>query len=92
MRELLHRYDWSAARHRRLKVTNVHAAGVWGSLDHLMPRDGMAIYERLLPGIVLTRIKEAGHIVPQEVPDEVNAALLNLLGRAAARAKYISSG
>jgi pimeloyl-ACP methyl ester carboxylesterase len=79
MRELLHRYDWKAAKHRRLEELSVRAVGLWGSLDHLMPRDGMAIYERLMPGIVLTRIEEAGHVIPEETPAEVNVALLGLL-------------
>ena len=91
MRELLHSYDWEAAKHRRLSAATIPAAGVWGSLDHLMPSDGMAIYQRLLPGIVLTRIDEAGHVIPQETPAEVNGALLALLGGVDARANYISS-
>jgi pimeloyl-ACP methyl ester carboxylesterase len=56
-----------------------------------MPRDGMAIYERLMPGIVLTRIEEAGHVIPEETPAEVNVALLGLLRGRGARKDYISS-
>jgi epoxide hydrolase 4 len=91
MRELLHRYDWKAAKHRRLEAINVRAVGLWGSLDHLMPRDGMAIYERLMPGIALTRIEQAGHVIPEETPAEVNLALLGLLRGRGARRDYISS-
>ena len=78
MRELLHAYDWKASRNRQLATIDVPAAGVWGSLDHLMPRNGMAIYEQLIPGISLLRIEGAGHVIPEETAGEVNSALLAL--------------
>jgi hypothetical protein len=46
-----------------------------------MPRDGMAIYERLIPGIPIRPISTAGHVITEETPDEVNSLLLALLGR-----------
>jgi pimeloyl-ACP methyl ester carboxylesterase len=79
MRELLHAYDWSAAEHRRLSTLDLPAIGLWGSLDHLMPDDGMGVYVPLLPKITMRAISEAGHVIPQETPDEVNAALLTFL-------------
>jgi pimeloyl-ACP methyl ester carboxylesterase len=82
MRELLHQYDWSAADHRPLATLNVPAAGVWGTLDHLMPRDGMAIFLPLVPQIVLRAIPDAGHIITEETADEVNEELIGLLHRA----------
>ena len=82
MRELLHHYDWNAADHFPLAIVNLPAAGVWGSLDHLMPHDGMAIYVPLVPQIVLRAIPDAGHIITEETPDEVNEELIALLHRA----------
>ena len=82
MRELLHHYDWNAADHLPLAIVNLPAAGVWGSLDHLMPHDGMAIYVPLVPQIVLRAIPDAGHIITEETPDEVNEELIALLHRA----------
>jgi pimeloyl-ACP methyl ester carboxylesterase len=79
MRELLHTYDWSAAKRRRLSVVDVPAVGVWGSLDHMMPHDGMAIYLPLVPRIVLSVIPDAGHLITEETPHEVNNALLDML-------------
>ena len=79
MRELLHNYDWTAALNRELATLDLPAVGVWGALDHLMPDDGMGIYVSLLPRIVLRVIPEAGHIIAEETPQEVNAALLALL-------------
>src|SRR5256885_1862090 len=79
LRELLHSYEWKAAQNRKLATLDLPAVGVWGTRDHMMPADGMAIYRRLLPRIVLHAIPEAGHIIPQETPGEVNTALLDLL-------------
>jgi pimeloyl-ACP methyl ester carboxylesterase len=79
MRELLHAYDWAAAEHRRLGTIDVPAIGLWGTLDHLMPEDGMRVYVPLIPKIALRAISDAGHVIPQETPGEVNTALLAFL-------------
>jgi len=82
MRELLHSYDWNAAAHRQLVVVNLPAVALWGSRDHMMPDDGMGIFTRLLPQIVLRAISDAGHIITEETPDEVNEGLIGLFRRA----------
>ena len=82
MRELLHNYDWDAAKHRTLAKIDVPAAGIWGSLDHMMPDDGMGVYVPLLPQLELRAIPDAGHIIPEETPAEVNAGVIELLRRA----------
>jgi pimeloyl-ACP methyl ester carboxylesterase len=79
MRELLHNYDWTAGKNRRLATVDLPAIGLWGSLDHMMPDDGMGVYVPLLPRIVLRVIPDAGHVIAEETPEEVNAALLALL-------------
>jgi pimeloyl-ACP methyl ester carboxylesterase len=81
IRQLLHSYDWNAAEHRQLRTVNVPAAGIWGTRDHMMPKNGMEMYLQLVPQIVLTAIPDAGHIVTEETPREVNEALLTLLQR-----------
>lgn len=82
LRQLLHNYDWEAAKHRALPTLDIAAMGIWGSLDHMMPDDGMGVFLPLLPRIVLRAIPDAGHIIPEETPAEVNAALIDLLQRA----------
>jgi pimeloyl-ACP methyl ester carboxylesterase len=82
LRQLLHHYDWNAAEHRPLGIVDLPAVGVWGNLDHMMPGDGMTVYLPLLPQIVLRTIPEAGHLITEETPDEVNDALVGLLRRA----------
>ncbi len=81
MRELLHNYDWAAAKHRRLATVDLPAVGVWGTLDHLMPHDGMGKFVGLVPRIVLHAVTDAGHLITEETPCEVNDALLELLSR-----------
>jgi pimeloyl-ACP methyl ester carboxylesterase len=81
MRELLHNYDWNAADGRQLARVDLPAVGVWGSLDHMMPDDGMGIYVSLVPQVVLRAIRDAGHIITEETPDEVNEVLIALLRR-----------
>jgi pimeloyl-ACP methyl ester carboxylesterase len=82
MRELLHMYDWNAADGRHLARVDLPAAGAWGTRDHLMPDDGMGIYISLVPQVVLRAISDAGHIITEETPDEVNEVLIALLRRA----------
>jgi pimeloyl-ACP methyl ester carboxylesterase len=79
LRDLLHSYDWNAARTSELRTVHLPAIGMWGSLDHLIPDDGLDIYKRLIPGIVLREIEGAGHIIPEETPNEVNEAVIALL-------------
>jgi len=79
VRHLLHSYDWRAAENRVLPIVHLPAAGVWVSRDHMMPADAMAIYSRLLPQIVLRAVPDAGHVVAEETPREVNEVLLALL-------------
>lgn len=74
--QLLHSYDWSAARTRELSTLRLPALGMWGSRDHLIPADGLDLYKRLIPGIVLHEIEGAGHIIPEETPKEVNEAVI----------------
>jgi pimeloyl-ACP methyl ester carboxylesterase len=69
----------------------IPAIGIWGTRDHLMPRDELALYERLLPGIELVEIAEAGHVAPEETPEEVNRALISFLRRHSAPG-YIAKG
>jgi pimeloyl-ACP methyl ester carboxylesterase len=81
LRELLHTYDWHASKRRRLEPVKTPAIAIWGSLDHLMPDDEMPFYRELFPGIELHEIVGAGHVAPEETPDEVNPKLIAFLRR-----------
>jgi pimeloyl-ACP methyl ester carboxylesterase len=80
IRELLHEFDWKAAKHKALPAVTARAVGAFGTLDHLMPGDGMAIYERLVPGITIEAFRNAGHVITEETPEDVNKVLTALLG------------
>ena len=77
--QLLHSYDWRAASSRKLTTVHLPALGMWGSRDHLIPSDGLDLYKRLIPGIELREIEGAGHIIPEETPEEVNEGVIALL-------------
>jgi pimeloyl-ACP methyl ester carboxylesterase len=76
LRELLHAYDWHATKRRRLQPIKIPAIAIWGSLDHLMPDDEMPFYRELLPGIEMHEVVGAGHVAPEETPEEVNPKLV----------------
>lgn len=90
LRELLHSYDWHASRARRLAPIAAAAIAVWGSRDHLMPKGEIELLRRLIPGIELHEIEGAGHVVPEETPDEVNPLLISFFRRQPA-AGYIAN-
>lgn len=79
IRHALHSYDWNAADHRQLPTVDLPATGIWGSFDHMMANEAMEIYRRLVPQIVLREVRNAGHVVAEETPEEVNEALLAML-------------
>jgi len=79
LRELLHSYDWHASKHQRLDPVSIPAIAIWGSKDHLMPDDEIPLYRTLFPGIELHEILGAGHVAPEEVPDEVNQRLVSFM-------------
>ena len=81
LRELLHSYDWHAVKRLDLKPVRVPAIAIWGSLDHLMSKGEIGLYERLIPGIELHEIAGAGHVAPEETPEEVNTALISFFRR-----------
>ncbi|MFL5639930.1 MAG: alpha/beta fold hydrolase [Gemmatimonadaceae bacterium] len=81
MRDLLHSYDWNAADHLKLGTVQVPAVGLWGTLDHMMP-DGMDAYLPLIPDLAVHPITDAGHVITEETPDEVNEAVIDLIKRA----------
>lgn len=81
LRELLHAYDWHASKRPTLKPVHAPAIGIWGSLDHLMSKGEIELYKRVIPGLELHEIVGAGHVVPEETPEEVNDVLISFFRR-----------
>jgi pimeloyl-ACP methyl ester carboxylesterase len=65
-----------------LTTVTVPAAVLVGEADIITPVPVAEEMARALPDAKLTVIARAGHMAPMEAPDEVNAALLDLVGRA----------
>jgi pimeloyl-ACP methyl ester carboxylesterase len=75
-RDSLHAFDWS------VPVTgpvNVPALLMHGSEDHLVRGDALADFAHAIPGIEIIEIAGAGHIIPEEAYEQVNAALTRFL-------------
>ena len=77
-RDLLHGFDWieSVRGPVDVPVLLIH-----GTRDHLVASGAVVEYRRALPHIEVREIPEAGHVVPEEAPDEFNAALIGFLRR-----------
>jgi len=65
----------------RLAEIGCPTAIVWGRRDQYIALETPLELAREIPGAELTLIDEAGHFVPEERPERVNRALLELLGR-----------
>jgi 2-hydroxymuconate-semialdehyde hydrolase len=77
-RDLLHGFEWNERVEGAigLPVLLIH-----GSRDHLVRNAAIAAYRRAIPDIEVREIPEAGHVVPEEVSDDFNAALIGFLRR-----------
>lgn len=80
MRHLLHAALWAARAAGELARIRVPALVVFGTRDHLVPTRAVGDYVGAMPSARLELIQDAGHVLPQEAPEAVNALLLRLLG------------
>ena len=65
---------------KRLYRLNAPTLIVWGESDKLMPLSYAAKWNELIPGSQLTTIKQAGHMLPYEQPEQFVDAVLAFLG------------
>lgn len=77
-RDSLHAFDWSQPVRGPVHVP---ALVVHGTADHLVRGDTLGDYKRAIPGAEVVEIAGAGHIVPEEADEQVNAALIAFLRR-----------
>jgi pimeloyl-ACP methyl ester carboxylesterase len=77
-RDSLHAFDWSERVSGRLEIP---ALIMHGTADHLVRGDTIPDYLRAIPGAEAVEIRGAGHIVPEEAAEQVNAALVAFLRR-----------
>lgn len=77
-RDSLHAFDWKQPVEGRLDLP---ALVMHGTDDHLVRGETLAEFENALPDIQAVVIQDAGHIVPEEADEQVNAALTRFLLR-----------
>lgn len=77
-RDSLHAFDWKQPVEGRLDLP---AMVVHGTDDHLVRGETLTDFEDAIPNIEAVVIEGAGHIVPEEADEQVNAALTRFLRR-----------
>ena len=81
LRHLLHAFDWLPHAEERLRRLDVPVHVMFGTRDRIVvPRQVDALV-RLLPRGTLELVEGAGHLLPEEAPGQVAAALETLLRR-----------
>jgi pimeloyl-ACP methyl ester carboxylesterase len=86
-RAMAHEFTWSPQPAERLGSLHMPTLVVFGTKDRLVTARSAERLVRALPEVRLELIDGAGHVVPEEAPDRVNALLLDFLApeRAALR-------
>lgn len=77
-RDSLHAFDWKQPVEGRLDLP---ALVMHGTDDHLVRGETLSDFEKVIPDIEAVVIEGAGHIVPEEADEQVNAALTGFLRR-----------
>ena len=90
MRHLLHAPLWSTRPASDLARVRVPTLVVFGTRDHLVPTHAVGDYVGAMPSARLELIEGAGHVLPHEAPDEINALLLGFLGSRGADREFKS--
>lgn len=77
-RDMLHAFDWSEPVEGGVDVPILLISG---EADHMVGKREIAAYVAKNPHMEVTTIPGAGHIVPEEAPEQVNAVLIGFLRR-----------
>jgi pimeloyl-ACP methyl ester carboxylesterase len=77
MRRLAHAFDWTSGRPEELTRVRCPAAVIFGERDHLVRPLACDPLVRRLPDVQVQVVPGAGHALPEEAPDVVNAAIVD---------------
>jgi pimeloyl-ACP methyl ester carboxylesterase len=81
MRRVAHAFDWAPGRPEQLRQVRCPTTVLFGSRDLLVHPRRAERYVSCIPGAQLTIVPRAGHVLPEEAPADVAAAVLALAGR-----------
>ena len=87
MRDLLHDFQWAPGEPDELAGLRVPALVMFGTRDRLVYNPSVEALVRAIPDVVLDVVDGAGHVLPEEVPERVNARLAEFIGAEAGRAR-----
>jgi len=80
MRHLLHEFTWRAP----FPELDLPCLVISGTLDHLARGETVEAVARSRPGMQMLTVPDAGHVVFDEAPEVVNAAIVDFIGRSGA--------
>lgn len=80
MRLVAHAFDWSPGRPEELARVRVGTEVLFGTRDVLVHGRRAERYVRCIPDARLERVRGGGHVLPEEAPGVVTAAVRRLVG------------
>jgi pimeloyl-ACP methyl ester carboxylesterase len=80
MRELLHAFDWGAVSEADLARLGAPTLVMFGTRDRFVSPLQAERLASAIPNGQCELIEGAGHVIPEEAPERVNAAVLRFLG------------
>jgi pimeloyl-ACP methyl ester carboxylesterase len=83
MRRLAHAVAWTSGRPEELARVRCPVSVIFGERDHLVRPAASEPIVRHLPDVRVETVARAGHTLPEEVPDVVNAAIIDAVRRSA---------
>jgi pimeloyl-ACP methyl ester carboxylesterase len=86
MRELLHDFQWAPGEPGELERIGVQTLVMFGTRDLLVYTPSVAAMVRAIPRAELDVIEGAGHVLPEEAAERVNAQLARFIAAGAAEA------
>jgi len=69
-------FDWDDGEPDDLARVRCPTRVLFGSRDHLVRPDACRPFAECIPGVRMETVDDAGHTLPEEVPERVNAAVI----------------
>jgi 4,5:9,10-diseco-3-hydroxy-5,9,17-trioxoandrosta-1(10),2-diene-4-oate hydrolase len=92
MRDLLHDFEWAPGRREDLERLAAPTLVLYGTRDLLVWRPSVEALVRSIPHVRFEIVEGAGHVLPEEVPELVNARLAEFVGAGEERHAFVAVG